>query len=203
MKTYKDITGQRFGLLTAVEFSELRPTGQGTNVAYWKFQCDCGKVVVRRGTDVTRKPRVNAPPSCGCATKQSIYDSKSLGVQARFNEMYRRYTENASARNISFELPREVFESLIVQNCFYCNTKPNQLLKSASKYTRPEDQLLVNGIDRYNNSVGYTVENSVACCWVCNRMKLDIDGDIFIKTIKKILTNLNNKEVCSLGVQTI
>ena len=45
--------------------------------------------------------------------------------------------------------------TLIYADCYYCGKFPNK----------------VNGIDRVNNSVGYTYDNCVPCCKRCNYLK--------------------------------
>lgn len=39
---------------------------------------------------------------------------------------------------------------------------------------------------RKNNSVGYTLENCVPCCGICNKMKMNLDFDTFIEKCKLI-----------------
>lgn len=59
-----DITGQRFGSLTALQISHV-----ANRMAYWKYQCDCGKVHVARANTVKHSwLKKNDPelPSCGC-----------------------------------------------------------------------------------------------------------------------------------------
>lgn len=58
MPRYKDITGMRFGKLTAIEY-----VGKDAyNNALWKCKCDCGNETVTRGSAL-RKGEVK---SCGC-----------------------------------------------------------------------------------------------------------------------------------------
>ena len=42
-KRTKDITGMKFGSLTAIEFAYV-----DNRQAYWKFQCDCGNIHTAR-----------------------------------------------------------------------------------------------------------------------------------------------------------
>lgn len=42
------------------------------------------------------------------------------------------------------------------------------------------------GVDRVDSSKGYTIDNVVPCCDICNRMKLDKDITEFFDTIKRI-----------------
>ncbi|HEX3038181.1 MAG TPA: hypothetical protein VHO94_04210 [Oscillospiraceae bacterium] len=57
MKTPKDLTGQKFGRLTATKL-----VGIINHRAMWEWQCDCGNKTVVRGTHLTGKKI----QSCGC-----------------------------------------------------------------------------------------------------------------------------------------
>ena len=64
---------------------------------------------------------------------------------------------NAERRKITWALTFEQFQELIKNNsCIYCN---NDLPK------------IIGGLDRKNNEIGYTVENSAPCCTNCNKFK--------------------------------
>ena len=44
-----DITGKRFGMLTAIKLDHIEHTKTGT-VHYWLYKCDCGnEKVIRKG----------------------------------------------------------------------------------------------------------------------------------------------------------
>ena len=43
-----------------------------------------------------------------------------------------------------------------------------------------------NGVDRVDNNIGYTLENSVSCCSWCNSMKNILPVNEFLNKIKKI-----------------
>lgn len=77
----------------------------------------------------------------------------------------------ASNRNISFELTLEEFTNIISHNCHYCDYK---------------DDIYFNGVDRKNNKLGYTIDNCLPCCRICNFMKCDNDYDDFIGMIGHI-----------------
>lgn len=53
----KDITGEQYGYLTAMEFDH-----RDKNRTYWRFRCKCGKEVIR----ATYKLYDTKTPSCGC-----------------------------------------------------------------------------------------------------------------------------------------
>jgi len=46
--------------------------------------------------------------------------------------------------------------------------------------------IINGGVDRIDNSLGYTKENSAPCCKTCNYMKKDLNIEKFISHIKKI-----------------
>jgi hypothetical protein len=61
----KDITGQRFHSLAVLEFVEVKD-----HHAYWKCQCDCGKITIQRGTELRYGKFVK---SCGCLRDRSNF----------------------------------------------------------------------------------------------------------------------------------
>jgi hypothetical protein len=90
------------------------------------------------------------------------------------------YRTGARTRGLSFELEREDFEDLIQQPCFYCGQAPQQ--RKVAKTVL----LVCNGIDRVDNTVGYTRENCRAACKTCNVMKSSHRTDFFIQRCKMI-----------------
>lgn len=80
---------------------------------------------------------------------------------------YSGYERGARERNLRFEISKEDFENLIYNNpCYICS-------RFSSKYHH-------NGIDRVDNSKGYTLDNCKSCCGDCNFLKRNIDHDTFI-----------------------
>lgn len=63
----KDITGQRFGKLTAIKLDHIERVKQGT-VHYWLYRCDCGNEKVIRKGEVSQ----GGSQSCGCFLKESV-----------------------------------------------------------------------------------------------------------------------------------
>jgi hypothetical protein len=87
---------------------------------------------------------------------------------------YSNYKTSATRRNYSFNLSQEQFDNLIQENCYICGKK--------------SDETHTNGVDRFDNDIGYTVENVNSCCGECNFMKNDMDYNDFLEQLKKIFT---------------
>jgi len=85
---------------------------------------------------------------------------------------FNTYKSRAIKKELEFSLNIDEFNEIIKNNCYYCG-KENTLLHK-------------NGIDRKNNIIGYTNENSVACCSECNCMKGMLDDNTFVEQCKKI-----------------
>lgn len=83
-----------------------------------------------------------------------------------------KYRYNAKIRGYIFTLTKEEFINIVNSNCFYCDS---------SQYI---------GVDRKNNEVGYTTDNSVACCATCNRMKGSFSKEDFIDKCLHIATRV-------------
>ena len=58
MSKVKELTGQRFGLLTVVDRSDVQKNGK----AYWKCLCECGNSTIVSGSNL----RSGVVKSCGC-----------------------------------------------------------------------------------------------------------------------------------------
>lgn len=80
--------------------------------------------------------------------------------------VYKGYAWGAKKRSQEFLLSFEEYSKISSSACVYCG-----------------DQSGRNGIDRKNNSLGYTVKNSVSCCSKCNLMKRDYTEKEFLDHI--------------------
>lgn len=81
---------------------------------------------------------------------------------------YLRYRDNAKRRAIEFNLTKKEFISFVIKNCSYCGSKESI------------------GVDRIDNEIGYTIENSTSCCTMCNFMKKNFPVEMFLEQCRKI-----------------
>ena len=125
-----------------------------------------------------------------CNQSQKNQDSKRIRIRNEKHEnfnnkerYYKSYINNALKREYEFTLNFEEFCELVDKECFYCH-------HNISEET--------NGIDRIDNSKGYTQENTVSCCEKCNRIKHVYHVNFFVEKCKIIgLSELPNKEFYS------
>jgi len=99
---------------------------------------------------------------------------------------YSMYKHGAEKRNYNFEITLEEFNKLILENCYICGKKT--------------DETHTNGIDRFDNEIGYTTNNVNTCCGQCNFMKKDIEYDVFIAQLHKIYKCSSKKEMVKPSV---
>jgi hypothetical protein len=171
-----DISGQRFGKLVAIEYIGMDKKRN----ARWKCQCDCGRILTINGSAL-RKGRTK---SCGCSERTP---SLSRG-ESYFNRLFATYIKGANLRNLSFELTKEFFRDIIGKDCFYCGAPP--VYKEYTTYNK-NGGIICNGIDRVDSNRGYTEDNVVPCCSMCNVSKWSYDFDEFLLMVKRIYENLN------------
>jgi hypothetical protein len=170
-----DFTGQRFGLLVA-----LRPTDhyRGNNLM-WIFRCDCGSEVERVPADVGSIVKRGQRPACPTCRQPS---HKLPGDLAIIHRIWNQYRAGARIRGLEFSLTDEDVRILVTGNCFYCGAEPSRYFKRGPK----SNSLLVNGIDRMDNRIGYVHGNVVSCCWACNKAKMDTPYEDWIAWINRI-----------------
>ena len=167
-----DRTGRRYGRLVVIRQA---PTEifYGQHRVNWVCQCDCGtETVVRAGNLASGKVR-----SCGCLGSGLRLPP---GRSAR-NQLLKRYRQSARKRDLSWELADDDFDRLTSGDCFYCGAPPSAVAAcgAASEY-------LYNGIDRRDNSIGYTALNSFSACWRCNNAKKDMPFEDFMAWIARL-----------------
>lgn len=176
----KDLVGQRFTLLTVISEDE-NSKGITSRCAFWKCQCDCGTILTVPSNQLSS----GRTKSCGCAKGEWISQNNSISIKERVeNQVYAEYKQNAAKRYLEFFLTKEEFVSFMYGNCFYCDSPPLNCMRK-QKVTGEESHQF-NGIDRVNNEIGYTLDNCVSCCKLCNHAKNNLSKEEFISLAKKI-----------------
>ena len=168
MSKIKDISEQRFGKLTAIEFAYIKD-----HKSYWLCLCDCGNTKV-----ISRYSLIGgATQTCGCSKKENRKDDYK---EAIYKLLYRGYRKNSKNE---FELTLEEFKFFLGKPCKYCGKSSSNVLN----YRGIKNTLLkvkYNGIDRVDSSKGYTMDNCVTCCYRCNYMKSNMSTEEFLDQIR-------------------
>lgn len=163
-KHIAEMVGRKFNYLTVISHHS-REKG-------YLCQCDCGNMRIVR----THALKIGRQISCGCAPRRT----RPNHIAAK-NEVYKRYKKAAEKRGHLFLLTKEEFSELIMQNCHYCGGEYSLV----SPLLRHKD-FYHNGVDRVNNSLGYTKENCVPCCLICNNSKSTLSLEEWMNWLKRI-----------------
>jgi hypothetical protein len=163
--------GKRFGRLVVISKLNIKAKN-GCPIV--ECICDCGNITNVIVSNLTSSSSLTV--SCGCYNRD-----KNLSKNPWQTE-YNSYIGNTvKKRNIPFSLTTQEFQQICSQNCFYCGEEPSQKMDVGRGFK--------NGIDRFDNEVGYQMYNCVPCCWTCNRMKGKLSSQEFLQHIKNIFNH--------------
>lgn len=147
------------------EFSKTKKQKTGLH-SYCK---ECSKLKAREW-------RANNPLAAAKSSKKwretNLELSRQLSKNWASKNKYKVAMCASRRRELVFTLSEAEYYKMISSSCYYCGGKDNI------------------GIDRVDNSIGYTPENSKPCCTWCNKMKLDKSENEFVSHIIKIMKNL-------------
>ena len=110
-----------------------------------------------------------------------VYNQKIDGnldydiIPNRFACSYNKYKYSAVVRSKEFTLSKDEYHVLVNGNCYICGIGTF------------DDH--INGIDRYDNTIGYIKDNCKTCCSTCNYLKRDYTYDDFINKLVEINEN--------------
>lgn len=172
MAKVKDISGKRVGKLIVVKC-----IGRKGYHALWQCKCDCGNT-----TNISAEHLNGKRPtqSCGCGKAKPPINYTANG-ESNFNRLHKIYQKMAKEKGRVWELTREEVYRLFSSNCYYCGIAPYKV-----KQETKNNPFLYNGIDRVDNSKGYTSDNVVSCCERCNLAKRAMTEQEFLSWVKQV-----------------
>lgn len=175
--------GETFGSLTVIGEAYIK----GKKGYYSKVRCTCLKEFDAHHTRL----RTGKAFCCiNCSMKRR--EENRLNGTSQLEQAYNHNIRLRSKKNnISYDLTIKEFSEITSKNCYYCNVKPKIYSLSKRRKYRNNEPLSVNGIDRVDNTKGYTKSNCVPCCESCNKMKTDSTLEEFLNKIKIIYKHLN------------
>jgi hypothetical protein len=180
--TIKDLKGKKFGSWTVIKRSGYLTLGDGkkTSQSMWLCKCTCGfKTKIPISNLTTGKSK----RCSGCSYKlKSLNNRKGTIWDAAFRN---KVESRAKQKDIPVRITVNDYQKIVTQGCHYCGLPPQKV------YKRVNEKIKINGIDRLNNNIGYTLKNCVSCCSACNFMKNKLNYRFFLKKIKQISINLD------------
>ena len=174
-------TGQSTGAFIVIK---KLPSKQYTKVKAGMWEVECINCKSRKELTTSQ---VKSYSSCGCKQYENKTKPKGSGKKTPngtnvfVNMLISIYKSNAKKRDIYYGLSYNDFSSIINSPCVYCGDANENILKK-SRYK----DFAYTGIDRVDNEIGYTKNNTVPCCEFCNKAKLNKSEDYFKQKIMKI-----------------
>lgn len=176
-----NLIGKRFNFLTVTGY---------LGKSKWLCKCDCGNTCEVS----TENLKTNWTKSCGHLVKERAgkprLDNRKPDATVRL--LFKGYADGAKSRNLDFQLTLEEAKLLFKSDCFYCKSPPSQIYKGRA--VDSSTNYIYNGIDRFDNNLGYTTNNCVACCKTCNYAKRIMSFEMFKDWIERVYLNLFDKE---------
>jgi hypothetical protein len=161
---------QRFGKLVVVS---TQP-GMKNRHPMAVCKCDCGRTRTVRQTTLRRG---HVTGCANCSLKQAWVRRprrpESIRILAERESAYRC---NARRKRLVWQLSSEEFSELVHAACRYCGLVP------------------AKGVDRLVNADGYTTENAVPCCTICNLAKRDMAEREFVEWILRAHAHITASE---------
>ena len=154
--------------------------------ARWFVRCDCGKEKTASSASLLS----GLTRSCGCLRREtSRVNQQKQSIDRVRNRppeqpLLRIYKRSAQEKGNTWELADEQFYKLVRQSCHYCGVVPT----FTPWVQRLNLTFAANGIDRKDNTQGYTEANTVSCCKICNRAKLTMGYEEFVEYLSRIVT---------------
>ena len=178
----RDLSGQRFGRLIAVEWTGR--SGRGGRI--WLCRCDCGNTTFSSVSALC----VNSKRSCGCLAKEArdtyrkIYaDARKLPKgESKFRGVWNEYRVSARRRKIEWHMSMDEFREIVSLPCAYCGLEPTNTRETKGY----NGEFIFSGVDRVDNSIGYFSENCVPCCTTCNVAKRVMNVNEFLQWIERV-----------------
>lgn len=167
MNKYSVEIGDRHGSREVVGFCLV------SGKTHIQVRCDCGEISIVRVRAFVKNQALRCR-KCRAKVHSEGLDWSNPGITGMRSRLA-IYKNQAKSRGLLWCLSEEMFKQLISQSCFYCGVAPH--LTSISSCNETSSKRLgygaytYNGLDRKNNILGYTEDNTVSACKDCNVAK--------------------------------
>jgi len=149
--------------------------------AFWLCECQCEY----KTQTIQHGRTLRQGSSKGCLECRNDKFRENKTIESAYNAVLYKFKQSALKRSIPFELTLENVKHFITQDCFYCGTSPSNIDARLVKL----HNFYYSGIDRVDNTLGYSPENCVPCCKICNTAKSTLSQEEFFVWIKRVMTH--------------
>lgn len=169
-----ELADKRFGRLTVLKILDDKKFRNWQ----WLCQCDCGNQAI---VTATRLVSGNTQ-SCGCFRNECI--SKRRRVLRPYESSYKLLISDNAKRKAKFPVDltyEEFVEFTKIKQCYYCHEEITW-----HEYRHKMNKNFGYNLDRLDSTKGYSKDNCVVCCSICNWMKWKLNYSIFIEKAVRI-----------------
>lgn len=137
----------------------------------WTVECSgCGR------TTTTTWQAIRLKGCFTCSMMRTRKDEEHVNATTRMHS----WKKGAAVRGLEWGLTFEHVKEIVRSPCHYCGiVRGNSTRKRNYTHT-------YNGPDRVDNSLGYTIDNVVPCCGICNRAKQAMSYDDFVRWLDQL-----------------
>jgi DNA-binding CsgD family transcriptional regulator len=180
------IIGEKFGFLKVVGLMPPKKTYKGHNESKCIVECHCGN----RKEVFNYNLRSGNTATCGCKLHL-------LNTETPYLRIFHGYFSGAKSRGLEWELNIAQIKYLVHRQCFYCRTDSSNNLRGRNHQGRSNyrAELAYMGIDRVDSAKGYSPGNVLPACKMCNRAKSNASLPDFVAWLKRLGSNLDEKEI--------
>ncbi len=165
--------GDVFGSLTVLGYSHQDKRWR----RHYLCRCVCGTEKTVQGTLL----RSGNTSSCGCrAVEVARRRALPYSIAAR-NQVIAGYRHKAKKFGREFALTVPQFEAIASTPCFYCGV----VRGNTNRSPHGTGDYAYNGLDRIDSRRGYTINNTIPCCAICNMAKGARSQGQFIEWIRR------------------
>lgn len=188
-KTSSDLTGKKFGRLTAIKQEYMK-----NNAWHWSFVCDCGKTIIRRGALV----KSGNTSSCGCAKKDCFSYTHRMSSSTEYSAW-----RAMKARCLVPSNKR--YHDYGGRGITVCDRWVNSFENFFADMGEKPEPKQEYSLDRIDNSLGYSPEN---CKWSTSKEQImnrrnTIHLALFYESKLQTKTIQEWSDVTGLSIDTI
>lgn len=171
---FKDITGQKFGKLTAIYPMRTNSTRR----VWWVCSCDCGTLNHKVLTDNLTRGQVQ---SCGCVMYtigKEHFNADWVGNLSKGHLCFIR--KSAEVRGLQFQVSYEYLSKLFEEQNRTC------VLSGLPLVSGNKAKLRTASLDRIDSSIGYIEGNVQWLHKAVNRMKNAYPEEYFVRMCLRV-----------------